>query len=230
VARPAAAAALRRWTVGGCIASGARAAAAWWSAAVVGHRRGRSRANVFLLGVANGAFSIAAIGSMMATRRRRAEPAREGARMGLWGAAQAIGFGDRRARRRGRQRPRARWLHRLARSAAYGSVFLAEAAAVRSPPAAARRRAIGQRGRIAGAMQRPRTVPHASTPAATCRDLGGETAMSAACTTYRRGGRRRRVRPAPRPPTTWRAPAAAVLLLDRAGRIKPCGGADPAAR
>jgi BCD family chlorophyll transporter-like MFS transporter len=46
---------------------------------------------VFLLGVANGAFSIAAIGSMMALANQ-GRHAREGTRMGLWGAAQAIGF------------------------------------------------------------------------------------------------------------------------------------------
>ena len=50
------------------------------------------KANVFLMGAANGAFSIAAIGQMMrlATEGRAA---REGVRMGLWGAAQAIAFG-----------------------------------------------------------------------------------------------------------------------------------------
>jgi BCD family chlorophyll transporter-like MFS transporter len=44
--------------------------------------------------VANGAFSIAAIGSMMslAGGARSDGEAREGTRMGLWGAAQAIGF------------------------------------------------------------------------------------------------------------------------------------------
>jgi MFS transporter, BCD family, chlorophyll transporter len=49
------------------------------------------RANVFLMGVANGAFSIAAIGSMMALAGH-GKAKREGTRMGLWGAAQAIGF------------------------------------------------------------------------------------------------------------------------------------------
>ena len=34
-------------------------------------------------------------------------------------------------------------------------------------------------------------------------------------------------RPAPRRPRIWPAAAASVLLLDRAGRIKPCGGAIP---
>lgn len=83
---------LRAWTVGGCIASGlallglvlAGALAPQWPL----------RANVFLLGAANGAFSIAAIGSMMSLAGGHAagRSAREGTRMGLWGAAQAIGF------------------------------------------------------------------------------------------------------------------------------------------
>jgi hypothetical protein len=49
-------------------------------------------ADVFVLGVANGAFSIAAIASMMRWPPRAG--AREGVRMGLWGAAQAIAFGS----------------------------------------------------------------------------------------------------------------------------------------
>jgi MFS transporter, BCD family, chlorophyll transporter len=80
---------LRAWTVGGCLASalallGLVLAGLWaphWPL----------RANVFLLGLSNGAFSIAAIGAMMALAS--AGPGgREGTRMGLWGAAQAIGF------------------------------------------------------------------------------------------------------------------------------------------
>jgi BCD family chlorophyll transporter-like MFS transporter len=50
------------------------------------------RATVFSLGVANGAYAVAAIGSMMSLVSAGAE-AREGVRMGLWGAAQAIAFG-----------------------------------------------------------------------------------------------------------------------------------------
>lgn len=46
---------------------------------------------MFLLGVCNGAFSIGAIGSMMALASQ-GRHGREGVRMGLWGAAQAIGF------------------------------------------------------------------------------------------------------------------------------------------
>jgi BCD family chlorophyll transporter-like MFS transporter len=48
--------------------------------------------NVFALGLANGAFAVAAIGAMMGLARE-GEPSREGARMGVFGAAQAIGFG-----------------------------------------------------------------------------------------------------------------------------------------
>lgn len=81
---------LRVWCVGGCIASSAALA----GLAVAGHvgPPWPLKANVFLMGAANGAFSIAAIGQMMrlATEGRSA---REGVRMGLWGAAQAIAFG-----------------------------------------------------------------------------------------------------------------------------------------
>ena len=48
-------------------------------------------ANVFLLGFANGAFAVAAIAAMM-TLASAGEPGREGLRMGLWGASQAIAF------------------------------------------------------------------------------------------------------------------------------------------
>jgi BCD family chlorophyll transporter-like MFS transporter len=50
------------------------------------------KATVFALGVANGAFSIAAIGSMMQLAGERGD-SRAGVRMGLWGAAQAVAFG-----------------------------------------------------------------------------------------------------------------------------------------
>lgn len=48
-------------------------------------------ANVFVLGLANGVFAVAAIGSMMALAGGGGG-AREGTRMGVWGAAQAIAF------------------------------------------------------------------------------------------------------------------------------------------
>jgi BCD family chlorophyll transporter-like MFS transporter len=81
---------LRVWCVGGCLAS----AAALVGLTIAGHvgPPWPLKANVFLMGAANGAFSIAAIGQMMrlATEGRAA---REGVRMGLWGAAQAVAFG-----------------------------------------------------------------------------------------------------------------------------------------
>ena len=82
--------ALRRWTCAGCIGSAAALAAL-----ALGGLAGPAwplSANVFLLGFANGMFAVAAIGSMMAlvsSGRSR----REGVRMGLWGAAQAVAFG-----------------------------------------------------------------------------------------------------------------------------------------
>jgi len=84
---------LRAWTVGGCIASGLALLGLVLAGTLAPHWP--LRANVFLLGAANGAFSIAAIGSMMSLAsggRTSGRSPREGTRMGLWGAAQAIGF------------------------------------------------------------------------------------------------------------------------------------------
>lgn len=81
---------MRLWTVGGCIASAVALAAL-----SLGGQVGPDwplRANVFALGLANGAFAVAAIGSMMELVARGRER-REGTRMGMWGAAQAIAFG-----------------------------------------------------------------------------------------------------------------------------------------
>ncbi|MEM8957414.1 MAG: BCD family MFS transporter [Pseudomonadota bacterium] len=81
---------IRVWITGGCLLSGA---------ALIGLAFGGLHApvwplgpNIFLLGLANGAFAVAAIGAMMGLAREGDE-AREGARMGLFGAAQAIAFG-----------------------------------------------------------------------------------------------------------------------------------------
>lgn len=80
---------MRVWTTGGCIASAA-AIASLAFAGVFGIAWA-IRPLVLIAGAANGAFSIAAIGSMMgladAGRQGRA-----GLRMGLWGAAQALAF------------------------------------------------------------------------------------------------------------------------------------------
>ncbi|CAN0601653.1 unnamed protein product [Ectocarpus sp. 12 AP-2014] len=83
---------LRAWVVAGCIGS----AAALIAIAAVG-QTGPNTAllpTVVALGFFNGMFAVAAIGSMMALAGQGRE-AREGTRMGLWGAAQAIatGFG-----------------------------------------------------------------------------------------------------------------------------------------
>lgn len=81
---------LAAWQVGGCIAS-ALALLGLAGAALVGPAW-PLKATVFALGVATGAFSIAAIASMMRLAGE-GRPARDGVRMGLWGAAQALAFG-----------------------------------------------------------------------------------------------------------------------------------------
>lgn len=80
---------MRAWAIGGCVGS----AAALGSLALAGlvGPAWPLRASVFALGVANGAFAIAAIGSMMGLVSAGRQ-AREGVRMGLWGAAQAVAF------------------------------------------------------------------------------------------------------------------------------------------
>ena len=81
---------LRLWMIYGCVASGIT-----MLGLAIGSMVGPEwplRFNVFLLGLANGAFSIAAIASMM--RLAVAGGAgKEGVRIGLWGGAQAIAFG-----------------------------------------------------------------------------------------------------------------------------------------
>ena len=88
------AAGMRRWIVGGCIGSSmalaglalaARAGPSWPLAA-----------NIAALGFANGVFAVAAIGAMMGLAGAggtEGAGGREGIRMGVWGAAQAIAFG-----------------------------------------------------------------------------------------------------------------------------------------
>jgi len=81
---------MRGWTVLGCLAS-ALALGSLASAAL--HGPGWPlQASVAALGFANGAFAVAAIGSMM-TLVGQGPRGREGVRMGLWGASQAIAFG-----------------------------------------------------------------------------------------------------------------------------------------
>ena len=81
---------LRAWTVGGCLAA-AMLLAALAGAGIAGTGF-PIRESFFALGVANGAFAAAAIASMMQLVSRGRD-GREGVRMGMFGAAQAIAFG-----------------------------------------------------------------------------------------------------------------------------------------
>ena len=75
----------RFWTIGGCLCS-ALALLSLVGAAFIGPAF-PFRPTVFALGIANGAFAVAAIGAMM-RMVGQGHQAREGVRMGLWGAAQ----------------------------------------------------------------------------------------------------------------------------------------------
>jgi len=113
---------LRTWVVAGCVGS----AAAQIALAVIGPMGpgGPLVPVVVAMGFFNGMFAVAAIGAMMALAGQ-GRGQREGTRMGLWGAAQAIaaGFGGLAGAaavdllRRGLPDP-----------AAFGTVFAAEAA------------------------------------------------------------------------------------------------------
>ncbi|MEM6944834.1 MAG: MFS transporter, partial [Pseudomonadota bacterium] len=84
---------MRLWTIGGCLASGAALVALG-----LGGMQGPHwplTTNVFLLGFANGCFAVAAIGSMMGLASNDTEGGRSqqaGLRMGVFGAAQSLGF------------------------------------------------------------------------------------------------------------------------------------------
>ncbi|MHA6720402.1 BCD family MFS transporter [Sphingomonas sp. RS6] len=86
---------LRPWIVGGCIGS----ALALAGLALSAHAEGAwpLSANIAGLGFANGVFAVAAIGMMMGLAGKGGAGSdgggREGIRMGVWGAAQAIAFG-----------------------------------------------------------------------------------------------------------------------------------------
>lgn len=81
---------LRVWIVAGCAGSG-MALAGLALAALAGPGWPLS-ANVFALGFFNGVFAVSAIGAMMGLAGA-GEKTREGVRMGVWGAAQAVAFG-----------------------------------------------------------------------------------------------------------------------------------------
>ena len=82
--------ALRLFMIGGCVASGL-ALLALAGLGLVGAEH-LLRPALLALGIANGAYAIAAIASMMQLVGAGG-PAKEGTRMGLWGAAQACAFG-----------------------------------------------------------------------------------------------------------------------------------------
>jgi MFS transporter, BCD family, chlorophyll transporter len=81
---------LRSWTVLGCIGS-ALALVGLVAAAQVGPGW-PLKPSVFALGFCNGVFAVAAIGSMFSMANSGGQ-SREGVRMGLFGASQAIAFG-----------------------------------------------------------------------------------------------------------------------------------------
>jgi BCD family chlorophyll transporter-like MFS transporter len=81
---------MRHWTVLGCVGS-----AAGLLLLAYGGTVGPGfplKPAIFFLGFANGVFAVSAIGSMMGLAGA-GRAAREGTRMGLWGAAQALAFG-----------------------------------------------------------------------------------------------------------------------------------------
>ena len=81
--------AMRAWTTGGCVGS----ALCLLGLALAGLVAGWPvRATVVLLGVANGAFAVSAIGAMLGLAGQ-GRGAREGMRVGVWGAAQAVAMG-----------------------------------------------------------------------------------------------------------------------------------------
>jgi BCD family chlorophyll transporter-like MFS transporter len=80
---------MRYWTIAGCIGSAA-ALGGLGAASLVGPAWPLAP-TVFVLGFANGVFAVSAIGSMMGLAGA-GHGSREGARMGVWGAAQAAAF------------------------------------------------------------------------------------------------------------------------------------------
>ena len=80
---------MRRWTIAGCVGS-ALALAGLAGASLTGPGWPLAP-TVFVLGFANGVFAVSAIGSMMGLAGAGRQ-AREGVRMGVWGAAQAGAF------------------------------------------------------------------------------------------------------------------------------------------
>jgi MFS transporter, BCD family, chlorophyll transporter len=81
---------VKLWIVLGCFASAVMLAGLSMAATIGG--AWPLKANIFGLGFANGIFAVAAVGAMLGMASD-GKGHREGARMGVWGAAQAIAFG-----------------------------------------------------------------------------------------------------------------------------------------
>ncbi len=134
---------LRGWMVGGCLASAV--ALLGLVIAGVSGPPWPLKINVFALGVANGAFSIAAIASMMRLAGEGRET-REGTRMGLWGAAQAIAFGFGGLLGAAGSDLTRRWM--ASPGSAYAAIFLLEALLFVAAAMLALRIATGQSSRV----------------------------------------------------------------------------------
>ena len=173
------------------------------------------RISVFVLGVTNGAFAVAAIGSMM-DLASSGQRSREGVRMGLWGAAQAIAFGL-----GGFAGTAASDVARYlvdSPSSAYALVFAGEATLfliaailaiqVDRRGAHASRRAFPPLGSLPAPAGDRRVTMTSTLETFDAVVVGGGPAGATAAADLARRGH-------------------SVLLLDRAGRIKPCGGAIP---
>ncbi|GAC1620627.1 MAG: hypothetical protein NVS9B10_02550 [Nevskia sp.] len=199
---------LRAWTVGGCLAS----ALALFGIAVGGlvGPAWPLKASVFALGAANGSFAVAAIGSMMSYAGDGRE-SREGLRMGLWGAAQATAFGlggfaGAAASDLARQLLQVDGLAYALVFAGEALLFIAAALiATKLEPAGARQDAASfnpQRAATAGGEDMTEIETWDVVV------IGGGPSGATAANELALSGR-------------------PVLLLDRDGRTKPCGGAIP---
>jgi MFS transporter, BCD family, chlorophyll transporter len=81
---------MERWIIGGCV--GSAVALGLLGLAAIAGPSAPLQPIVFTLGFANGVFAVAAIAAMMELAGAKGT-SETGARMGVWGAAQAIAFG-----------------------------------------------------------------------------------------------------------------------------------------